>query len=342
MDGSRQLSPGQLRDSTSAPAHPQSVRTQFARSGWARVALCVAACCAELFGDGPPLVRAQAVAKPNLKLAWHAPSECMSEQSAQRNLRRLIGEPSPQAADAAVSVEISARTGGYLARIAFSGALLGTRELTDPHCDSLSDAALLIVAITAAPQAVAEHVSPRREDTSARDAALNWRAGVTLRADMGSLPAPSPGAGLELGFSAARLNAGLTAGYFWPQVQLRGPRPGVGAEVDLWELGLRGGVDLIRTPDVGFGPTASVIGGVVSATPLGLRRANPKQHAPWLAGALGLQLRGRLAPVLLQAGVEIGRCAVQPEFRIDNYPPAVFGSSPWFGRLWLGVLWTSG
>lgn len=314
----------------------------YARPSRVRVGLFLVACCAELIGEGLPLVHAQSVAKSNVKLAWHAPSECMSEQSAERNLRALIGEPSAQAPAAAVSVEISARAEGYLAQVAFSGAVLGTRELTGTRCDSLSDAAILIVAITAAPEAVAERMSPKREPASASDAALQWRAGLTLRANMvGPLPALSPGVGLDLGFSAARLNLGLTAGYFWPQAQLSGPRPGVGAELALWDLGLRGGVDLVLTRDVGFGPTASVVAGVVSAAPHHLRLPNEDQHAPWLAGALGLQLRRLIAPLLLQAGAELGWCVVQPVFRIEGYEPPVFQSSPWFVRLWFGVAWTN-
>src|SRR5262245_17860109 len=102
----------------------------------------------------PAAVRAQ---DAGADLAWTAPADCPSEDDARAALRALVGDAGE---GAQARVDIESRDAAYHAQIAIAGAISAQRELHGARCASVSEAALLIIAVLVDPLATAERVAP--------------------------------------------------------------------------------------------------------------------------------------------------------------------------------------
>jgi hypothetical protein len=262
----------------------------------------------------------------------------MSESSAQRGLRARIGATPGTGSSAEATVSISQDATGYRAQIAFSGRLSGTRELRAARCDSLGDAALLIVAITAAPHTAAAGTSGPR-DAKLEPTLLHWQLSAALRGDFGSLPQPTIGPSVQLGIALSRLSVDLSFEYWLPREQLLGVRASTGAEVGLWNVGVTAGIAVVQVGRVDFGPTLSLAAGSAYGKPLNLSDPRPVQRVPWVGSLVGLQLRIAISSFELRATAELGLCLAQPEFTLSESKQVLFHSGRVFGRVGLGIGW---
>jgi hypothetical protein len=286
----------------------------------------------------PDALRAQSPAAARVQLHWRAPAECMSESSAQRGLRARIGAAPATQNSAEATVSIAQDATGYRAQIAFSGGLSGTRELRAARCDSLSDAALLIVAITAAPHTAAAGMSGPR-DAQREPTLLHWQLSAALRGDFGSLPQPTIGPSVQLGIALSRLSVDLGFEYWLPRKQSLGVRAGTGVEVGLWNVAVAAGVAVVQVGRVDFGPALSLAAGSAYGKPLNLSDPRPVQRVPWVGGLVGLQVRIAVSSFALRAAAELGLCIAQPEFTLSEPKQVLFRSARVFGRVGLGIGW---
>jgi hypothetical protein len=287
-------------------------------------------------GFGSHALRAQAPDVTRVQLHWRAPSECMSESSAQRGLRARIGATPATGNSAEATVSIAQDATGYRAQIAFSGGLSGTRELRAARCDSLSDAALLIVAITAAPHVAAAGTSGPRA-AQLEPTLLHWQLSTALRGDFGSLPRPTIGPSVQLGIALSRLTVDLSFEYWLPREQRHGAR--AGAEVGLWDVAVAAGIAAVQVGRLEFGPMLSLAAGSAYGKPLNLSDPRPVQRVPWVGSLVGLQLRIAASSFALRATAELGLSIAQPEFTLSDPKRVLFHSAPVFGRVGLGIGW---
>jgi hypothetical protein len=255
----------------------------------------------------------------------------MSESSAQRTLSARIGTPSAAGNPEQAVVSIVQEAAGYRAQIAFSGTLSGTRELRAARCDSLSDAVLVIVAITAGARSEATRVEPVE---------LHWQLYATLSADFGSLPQPTIGPGVQLGIALARVSLAFSFEYWLSRERLLPAQTGTGAEVGLWNVGMDAAIAVVQLGRLDFGPMLSVVGGSAYGKPLNLGRPRPIQRVPWLGSLFGLQGRLAVASFTFRATAELGACIAQPQFTVSDPNEVLFHSARVFGRVGLGIGWT--
>ena len=275
----------------------------------------------------PVAVSAQA------SLAWTAPAECPSADDARGALAALVGAAGVAAQ---ARVEIERRGAKYHAQIAISGAISAQRALDGPRCASVSDAALLIIAVLVDPLTTAAHVSPPLAASTTR---LELQLALGARGDLGSLPEATFGPALQLGLAYGRFRGAIEAGLWVPRAKLNGPRPETGGEYGLWDVGLRGSVAAVRSAGLDFGPSLAFALGRSSGEQVELRQPKPVQHQAWAAAFVGACLRHREERLFVELSVDLGLLVQQPEYEIDGVG-TVFAPERWFGRLALTIGWS--
>jgi hypothetical protein len=295
---------------------------------------------------------AHAQRSSQLALDWRAPDGCPTRDRAQAALDTWLGEQAPSAEATAVKVEIVQRASGFEAAIEFSGQVRGERQLAAANCASLSDAVVLIVAITVDPLTVSQRLSappsaPAAPPPAARDASPGATSGelarvtlaLQLSVDWGSLPQLSLGAGAQVGLTLGRLGLALEGSFWLQRLQRLESGNAAGGEIGLWEGRARGCYDLLHGANLAVGPCAAFAFGLMSGEGVELVHPNPTtQLAPWALGLLGAHIRQRSHPLFVDAGLELGLSILRPVYEIDKMP--VFQPSAAVVRAWLGIGWS--
>jgi hypothetical protein len=269
---------------------------------------------------------------------WTAPEECPNQSWA---LESVLGFLRRRTVTANVDVRVvikrsSVQPPRFEAKITTLGmGPPGERAFEGASCESVAQAAALMIAMAIDPTDVAETVAP----VVSRPPGTLLGVGLTASGDIGSLPAPTLGVGGSITVHHNRLTI-EGAGTAWlPRVELKGPRSSSGGEIGLYTGNLRGCLDVFALASAGLniGGCAAAELGVITGSGVDLR--NPASSSGlWAAALVGIELRpiaGTLRPyVLLEGGVPF----VRPTFEIDGFG-AVFQPFPVFGRATVAVAW---
>ncbi|MBK6917079.1 MAG: hypothetical protein IPH07_06745 [Deltaproteobacteria bacterium] len=258
-----------------------------------------------------PLVISVFVDAPTVQ--WHAPPQCPDASAFEARLGALLGDAAAYDAQAVVTVEPDPE-GGFVAQVRCSaGGDETIREVRGPMCESVADAAALVLAVqidalaveaTAAVETRPLPPPPLREpDRAALPAPVRpptatpapppRRArrlrGAVIVGGGGSfrqVPAPSPavtvGGALLLRRARVELDATWVPGR---TARLPAPDTEAGARVGLVTAALRAGfVPTVRT--VSFPLLAGLEVGDMTA--LGVGVTNPRRrHGAWVAALVG-------------------------------------------------------
>jgi hypothetical protein len=302
---------------------------------------------------------ADAGASPSTALAldWNAGPGCPDGASAAASIREILGAPIATGASDAVQVDIAPLADGlWEARIVTRGAGgSGERRFVGPTCKLVSDAAVLVVAMTVDPMATAERVTAMRDASQrpaptaalARPPSSDWPrmlAGLRAAADVGSLPGPSAGLGMALGVQYRRLRVEGEATAWLPRLALARPSRDRGGEIGLYTGALRGCWDGLRSASGELALAGCLEGEAGVTTGQGTTGiARPKETSGlWVAAFAGLTLsQGSAAGLRSWLSLDVGTPIRRPEYVIDEgaAPVAVFQASAVVGRAALGAAW---
>ncbi len=199
------------------------------------------------------------------------------------------------------------------------------------------------------PTKAATGFAPDPTHSDLRRASLSPRAGrpqlwldVDLGLGSGVLPQAGAQAGGGLGFGAHIWEVGVHGRYFFEQPFHLDGRQDVGAEVQAWNVALRGCGIVPAADTVGIPVCAGAAAGRMKAVPFGLDSGGHTVAHPWVEILLGAGVRWRLHPrVALLVGIEAGFSLYRPIFSAHE-PPTTF-QTPLFnvqGRIGLAArLW---
>jgi hypothetical protein len=265
----------------------------------------------------PALLAPALAAAPPLE--WEAPERCPSAQAANEKLREALGhEASELGSVSRVRGVIVAESVGY--RLTLEVVDAGRRSLRSFHaerCEDLAGAAALAIALAVHPAAAANDgatgapgsaesaveevpVAPRAEEMAGDrgDAELtassgswtpSWSAGASGVLDVGALPDPALGVGVEVRAALGRLELDVH-GLLLPR-QRRPVGDAESVELGLMAAGLRACVRLLEDGLV-VGACLGGEAGRFTATGVGLEPGREARDV-WLA--IGPALFGRTA-----------------------------------------------
>lgn len=258
---------------------------------------------------------APSVRADGLELRVRAPAACADEAKLRAGIDAALGEPADARAPFSGDVTIVPVDGGFRLTVVVRSAVGDRdRELTDPSCEHLADAAAVILALAiqearkAAPvaPAAAEPTPPAPPHGPAlpfmdarvppRDAAetpergrvpvrvLAAGAGVVA---VGALPAPAPGftAGVALERGALRVEVALVV--LASERGLVGLGP-AGGDVGLTAGAVRGCWLAVRARRLSAGPCLGLEAGAMQAHGFGVDHPGSGAE-PWVAPSLGLR-----------------------------------------------------
>lgn len=269
-------------------------------------------------------------------VAWNAPADCPSPSAANVALRAMVGDRLASGSPGAplAKVAISHAGGQYAASIGFGGGSHGARELRSERCDSLAEAALLVIAITAVPVGVTRVVPMARSEPSEAPPTLAPELGVHISGDLGSLPEPTLAPGIQLGLRFGALRLGIEGALWVPKRLERAS--GSGGLLSLSEADLRACFDVVRGSSLRLGPCGAFAIGLSAGSGRGLEQSVKRTQALWSATRLGISLRQDRAPLFVELVLDLGLTIVRPDYTIDG--TSVFHPL-WFGRTALAVGW---
>ncbi|MCC6877953.1 MAG: hypothetical protein IT378_26820 [Sandaracinaceae bacterium] len=311
------------------------------------------------------VARAQA---PRLALHWQAPTDCPSQSELHSEVERLLGGAIPEGP--AITVDAVAARGpdGFTLRMTTEMAQArGERVLSAASCPELASAAALILALMIDPEAVAAlepaapdpPAPPRPEPPPAalvqvaaaltspsaawaRDAPSSPEAppatlvgvglGAAFLVDVGTLPAPAPGAGLEAVWQDRWVQGRLR--FEWLSTQ--GARLASGAGAELSALG--GAALVCGRPLEEIALCTGLHAGAVFGAGVGV--GSPTSGtAGWVAGSVGGAFSW--APVEwldLELRADLLIPFTRPTFfvTLPSGPADVFTLEPVAGRFALG------
>jgi hypothetical protein len=287
---------------------------------------------------------------------WNAADGCPDGAAARAAVARFAGNA---AFDPSYSVTVRVDLvpgpdGDWRAQVELrSSHGQGGREFHGPTCEDVAQAATLIVAVMLDPLETAMRVkaaearaaAARREGQpddvgEASRSRSRWQVGLETSGDIGSLPAPTLGIGVEAGLHAgmARLEA---EGAYWVRARATGgPTPGSGGQIGLFAGGLRGCLDAVRSATDAFRLGVCLHGELGVSTGSGFGIDLPaRSSALWGAGFAGLSAQLNSSPLATWLTVEAGTPLVRPVYAIDGFGE-VFRASPALLRVSSGVAWS--
>ncbi len=289
--------------------------------------------------------------EPVYSLEWAAPEGCPSRAQVEARIAGLIGGNGrarhtlraratlTRSEKGAAHADVDLETTGQRA----------SRRVEGESCDAVSEAVILMVALAVEPGAQApttpaptrtlppplsssaEALVPVGETTRRRSLFL----AAAGRLDVASLPAPTFGGELAMGFNPRRVNLEVGAALLAAARATAPARPGAGADVRLTELGARGCYEIF---DARFdlGPCAGIHARWLSARGFG---PNEPRNATAIFGvaSVGALGRARLSSrATLRFAVDLLAPLSRPVFEIDA-TEAVFRPSPTAIRVALGA-----
>jgi hypothetical protein len=194
----------------------------------------------------PQAARAQPEMRAPLQLAWQSPDGCPDAARARAEIEQLLGHPPDapiaRAVSADVRIEPAAPRWHMTLRLTRPDSV-GERSIDGGSCEEVASAAELVIAMALDPTATMERT--RRPIVSATatapaPAAPKEGSGVALlvrgEIDLGSLPAPAPGARVGVEAALGRIRGEVAASYFPPQ-----PTRTTGGTISLISIGVRAG-----------------------------------------------------------------------------------------------------
>jgi hypothetical protein len=276
-------------------------------------------------------------------IGWTAdPGGCLDAPSAHAALRRVLGGAEPKS-DVVTAVNViidRASNGAWRARVAMRGPnYVGDREFSGDSCSAVSQAAVLVVAMTFDPVGVVERVKL----PAARSPAASFSLGLKAAGDLGSMPGSTVGIGLVLGVESGRARAEVEGVAWVPRLASDGSAPNAGGQVGLYSGAIHGCFDLVGSIDTGLdvGPCAGAELGASTGQGVGIARPLHPSGL-WAALLAGVTVRGSASPGFFwwfsaEAGLSIRR----PVYAVAGLGP-IFQASPVIGRASLGVGWRFG
>lgn len=309
----------------------------------------------------PPVAIAALVHAWSPTLEWHAPPQCPDDGAFAARVGALLGDATTTDAQAVVTV-VAEPDGGFAAEVRCVTAGTATiRQVRGPVCESVADAAALVVAVQidalsvdATARAQAGRRTPVPEPTvSARAArrtatpvvpppptpavpprarrirgALRLGGGASFRQVPAVAPAIEIGAALLVGRARVQLDATWV---LERSVRLPPPQDDAGATVTLVGAALRGGF----APGVGafeFPATGGIEVGDMTARGVGVRGSRLR-HGAWVAALVGVGVAWvpvRAFALRLDPALALG--LARPRFGVDApdgartlYQPPVVG-----------------
>jgi hypothetical protein len=289
----------------------------------------------------------------HLDLEWNAADGCPDRVEAEAAIREIIGQRATTEADVDfVKVDITRLAADrWEARIVTHAASdTGVRRFEGPSCKRVTEATILIVAMTLDPMGAAEQITTLRatEHAEAPPRAVE-SPGVMLGArvvgDVGSLPAPTLGVVGVLGIQSGSAHVEGEA-TVWLSRLADAPAPGPGfGEISLYTGGLHACWDAVQAfgGELRLGGCLGGEAGTSTGRGLYIPNPAPAQHGTWAAGLAGVSLRQVSSSGLtFWMSVDVGVPLRRPRFVIDasaGQHPLVFQASPVVGRASCGLAW---
>jgi hypothetical protein len=264
---------------------------------------------------------------PPVHLEWVAPAGCPSHGEILEAIERTVGAGARGGAvDARVIVTAGERELRAELTVSASGAT-STRSLTGESCRAIADAATLVIALAANPDAVPlaspPAPPPPAPPTSAAAPPPVPRRAVFVEAsflvDSAILPAAGLGGELAVGWSPAHFALEITGAFVGPERATLASAPSQGASLWLGHLGARACYELFDAR-IDVGPC---LGGGVEWTPARGFGTTPDQPAN-ATGQMGVGSLGGRAIVRASSRVAlrlVGEAVVpltRPTFVIDG------------------------
>jgi hypothetical protein len=268
---------------------------------------------------------------PPVHVEWVAPAGCPSQEEILGVVERIVGPgPLRSAVDARVTVTQDEREFHAEVTVSASGAT-STRSLTGESCRAVGDAAALIIALAANPDANPAPPVPARPapapppaiEPVASPANLDRRRapflGASFFVDLGSLPSTGVGGELGVGWNPVHLDFEIVGAFLASQRATLDSRPSQGADLQFARLGARACYELFDARlDVG-----PCLGGGVAwiwATGVGSSPDAPRNATGnMVVGSFGGRAIGRLSSrVVLRLVVEASVPSQRLTFEIDG------------------------
>jgi hypothetical protein len=280
-----------------------------------------------------------------VRITWTAPTECPTTADVSASVGHLLGQP--PALPEGRELEVKARAERKQARLWIGsvetryGATVGNRAFEAESCRAAADATALIVAlmIEAAPtiEAAPPPASPPAE---AARSSLTVSVGPTTALDVGTLPAPTAGAGVRAGLTFGRTSFDLAAVAWAPiSTTIAGTDPPVGGTFRFFSASLA----VCPTLAAGrFALGACGAAELVQVRGRGSGVSVPYENAyAWMSVGAGALARLRVSrhlsiPLRLSAMVPLAH----PSFVLKGVVEAqgqVYSPSPILGRAELGI-----
>jgi hypothetical protein len=271
------------------------------------------------------------MASPPVHLEWVAPAGCPSRAAIQDAIGRTVGASALRGAvEARVVVTQDEREFRAEVTVSASGAT-STRSLVGESCSAIGDAAALVVALAANPDASpavpAAPATPPPPAPSTPHAASSLVSPLRRNAfvdasffvEQGSLPSTGVGCELGVGWNPAHVDLEIVGSFLAPQRAMLPLTPSQGADLWLAYVGARACYDVFDA-QIDVGPCLG--GGVewIMAQGFGTSPDEPANATGKLVvGSLGGRAIARLSSrVVLRLVVEASTPSTRPTFVIDG------------------------
>jgi hypothetical protein len=290
---------------------------------------------------------ARASDEVSLRIAWDAPEDCPGARALDARLRETLGgDPAELGRLGLVQARVEREPSGYRLTLAVhDGGRVSERVFDAAACADLVEAAAVAITLAlqaplaSTPEPASEPRAPEPRDQAPpaeperAHGALRWSLGAGAVLDVGSLPSPAPGLGVQ---GRASLGAWSLAPYgVLLASQREAVRAGGQVELGLWLAGLRGCYTVLAGT-LGFAACAAFEAGRFHAQGVALSPGR-SVNDPWLAPAVGLDAGWELSRALR---LSVGLDAVAPLLRKQyavNVNENVHAPSALSGRFWLGL-----
>jgi hypothetical protein len=244
-----------------------------------------------------------------VELSWDAPAGCPNAETVRGGIAR--GVPSAPGGVARVRAAVVVRqveAERWRASVDLHGAdWAASRTLTGPTCDTVADAAGLVIVLALATELHEREVvveapppppprpppAPPAQVVSSPSSPI---VTVGALADAGTLPSATPGLALGLGWHAVRARLELRGAFFSPQSATLAAPPGAGASVSLLAASLHG--CFLSRGALFWGPCVEAGAERLSGAGFGpIMAMKGTNWAPFAGGGLlaGLRLSRRIA-----------------------------------------------
>lgn len=288
----------------------------------------------------------------HLDLEWNVADGCPDRAEAEAAIREIIGQRPTKDADVDfVRVDIARLAEDrWEARIVTHAASdTGVRRFEGPSCKRVTEATILIVAMTLDPLGVSEEMSTLKATEHAEAPPPPAEGpgvmfGARAVGDVGSLPGPTLGIAGVLGIQSGPAHV-EGEGTVWLSRPADAPAlGGVVGDISLYTGGLRVCWDAIQAAggELRLGGCLGGEAGTLTGRGNGTIPNPTTQHGTWAAGLAGVSLRQvGSSGLTFWMSVDVGVPIRRPRFVIDASAgnQLVFQSSPVVGRASCGLAW---